>query len=205
MSNKINSKNKPQLYNDLHPNKSLKNTGFKNAKIAIKTIKLVSKRSLRYQFDVINTMYNRAKYHPHRTQDMEEAMKIFNKWLNNYPKLKTYEDGRYKFLSLEQIKKYEKIAKIYKINDIHKKFLEIYKDVDGLKNKLQYIPINEDKPDGKDYWSYRIKFINNKLEQIKRLNIPLYHIDGKYEGLPTKYHIILILHAYSPNKKIYLE
>lgn len=34
------------LYNDLHPEKSLKNTGFKNAKIALATIKLVSNRSL---------------------------------------------------------------------------------------------------------------------------------------------------------------
>jgi hypothetical protein len=56
---------KAQLYNDLHPDKSLKNTGFKDKNIANHTINIVSKRSLRYQFDVINTMYNRAKYHPH--------------------------------------------------------------------------------------------------------------------------------------------
>lgn len=54
---------KKHLYNDFHPEKSLKNTGFKDAQSAEKTIKLVSKRSLRYQFDVINTMYNRAKFH----------------------------------------------------------------------------------------------------------------------------------------------
>ena len=27
-------------------------------------------------------MYNRAKYHPNRTKDMEDAMKIFKIWLN---------------------------------------------------------------------------------------------------------------------------
>ena len=27
-------------------------------------------------------MYNRAKYHPNRTKDMEAAMKVFKKWLN---------------------------------------------------------------------------------------------------------------------------
>lgn len=68
---------KKHLYNDFHPEKSLKNTGFKDAQSAEKTIKLVSKRSLRYQFDVINTMYNRAKFHPHKTKDMEDAMNIF--------------------------------------------------------------------------------------------------------------------------------
>ena len=95
MSNKQNSKKKskknskkikPQLYNDLHPEKSLKNTGFKDSETAINTIKLVSKRSLRYQFDLINTMYNRAKYHPHQTVGMKEAMIVFEKWLHKNSK-----------------------------------------------------------------------------------------------------------------------
>jgi hypothetical protein len=41
---------KAQLYNDLHPDKSLKNTGFKDRATANHTINLISKRSLRYQF-----------------------------------------------------------------------------------------------------------------------------------------------------------
>ena len=41
---------KAQLYNDLHPDKSLKNTGFKDSATANHTINLISKRSLRYQF-----------------------------------------------------------------------------------------------------------------------------------------------------------
>lgn len=219
MSNKINSKKnskklKPQLYNDLHPEKSLKNTGFKNSETAVKTIELVSKRSLRYQFDLINTMYNRAKYHPHKTKLMEQAMKIFQKWLKKYPKLRYYEDKNYKFLTLEQIKKYEKIAEIYKVNEIirgikkgirtDKGFLQIYKEVNGKANKLQYIPIKLDKPEGQDYWSYRIEFINSRIEQMKKQNIPLYYLEGKYKDLPTKQHIILILHGYSPDKKLYL-
>ena len=68
---------KAQLYNDLHPDKSLKNTGFKDHNTAIKTIKMISKRSLRYQFDVINTMYNRAKYHPHINEDMKKKLADF--------------------------------------------------------------------------------------------------------------------------------
>ena len=73
---------KGELYNDLHPDKSLKNTGFKDSATANHTINLISKRSLRYQFDVINTMYNRAKYHPYRTEDMLEAMKVYKVWMN---------------------------------------------------------------------------------------------------------------------------
>ena len=189
---------KSQLYSDLHPEKSLQKTGFKDREKAINTIKLITKRSLRYQFDVINTMYNRAKFHPHKTKQMEEAMDIFQKWLKKYPKLKKYEDKNYKFLTLEQIEKYEKIAETYKVSGIVKgiNFLQMYKDVDGKSNKLQYIPINPKKPDGLDYWSYRIKFIKSKQ------NTPLYYLNGKYKNLPTKKHLILLLHGYSPDKKI---
>jgi hypothetical protein len=213
-SNKSNkSKQTSQLYNDLHPSKSLKNTGFKDLETAIKTIQLVSKRSLRYQFDVINTMYNRAKYHPNKTKNMEDAMEIFKNWLKKYPKLKVYEDSNYKFLSLKQINNYEKLAEEYKVSEVargikkgtktDKGFLQMYKEVQGKSNKLQYIPIKHDKPEGQDYWSYRIGFINSRLGQMKKANTPLYYTNGKYAGLPTKQHVILILHGYSPDKKIY--
>ena len=35
-----------------------------------------------YQKQVVNTMYNRAKYHPHQTDKMREAMKVFKEWLD---------------------------------------------------------------------------------------------------------------------------
>lgn len=72
------------LYEDKHPKTSLKGTGFKNVDKALQTIKLVKNKPKVYQFQVINTMYNRAKFHPHQTIDMRKAMKVFKKWLNNY-------------------------------------------------------------------------------------------------------------------------
>jgi hypothetical protein len=211
----MSNKSKSHLYNNFHPNKSLKDTGFKNSKKAISTINLISKRSLRYQFDVINTMYNRAKYHPHRTPEMEDAMNIFSKWLKQYPKLRKYEDKKYEFLTLQQIKKYEKIANMYNVSKVarglekgtktDKGFLEMYKEVGGKPQKLQYIPVKLNNPTGQDYWSYRIGFINSRLGQMKHTNTPLYYTDGKFIGLPTKQHIILIIHGYSPDKKIYKE
>lgn len=207
------STKKSQLYNDFHPEKSLKKTGFKDSITALNTIKLVSKRSLKYQFDVINTMYNRAKYHPNKTYQMEEAMVIFLNWIKNYSKLKTNEDKLYPWIPLNKILKYEEIAEIYKVSEVargikkgtktDKGFLQMYKEVDGKKSKLQYIPVKINKPEGQDYWSYRIGFINSRLGQIKKAKTPLYYTEGKYNGLPTKQHIILILHGYSPDKKIY--
>ena len=204
---------KAQLYNDLHPDKSLKTTGFKDANTANHTINLISKRSLRYQFDVINTMYNRAKYHPHTTDDMKKAMVIFKKWLKNYSKLKALEDKKYPWLSLKTISKYEKIAELYGVSEVarglkkgtrtDKGFIKQYKEVGGKANKLQYIPVRKNKSDGQDYYSYRINFINSRMGQIRSSKTLLYYTEGKFKGLPTKQHIILIMHAYSPDKKIY--
>lgn len=189
---------KPELYNDLHPDKSLKNTGYKDKITALKTIKLVEKRSLKYQFDVINTMYNRAKFHKNKTKDMEEAMEIFNIWLNDYDKKKTKEDSLYKFLDVSKIKKIDNLIDIYKLSNKSKNFYEIYKSVDYKKHKLQYILVKENKPDGYDYYSYRIKYIKSKLDKMKKNKLPFFYTNGKYKNLPTKDHLMLIIHAFSP-------
>ena len=82
----MNNNSKSKLYTDEHPKLSTKGTGFKDEKIALNTIKIISARSLKYQFDVVNTMYNRAKYHPYQTKSMIEAMKVFEKWLKKNKK-----------------------------------------------------------------------------------------------------------------------
>ena len=73
-----------KLYADDHPTTSLKGTGFKDAITAKKTLKLIMMRSSKYQYDVVNTMYNRAKYHPYQTPEMREAMKVFDEWLKKH-------------------------------------------------------------------------------------------------------------------------
>jgi hypothetical protein len=194
------------LYADDHPNTSTKGTGFKDKETAFKTIKLINKRCLKYQFDVINTMYNRAKYHPHQTNEMKEAMNVFKEWLEDY-KNKKDKEPQYDFLPLSIIKKYEKIAEEYGVSEVargikpSKKtdegFLEVYKRV---KNpyKLQYILTKENNYIGQDYCSFRNTFIKSRLGQIKAAKTPLFYSSGKYKGLPTKQHIILIMYAYSP-------
>jgi hypothetical protein len=69
------------LYEDNHPQTSTKGTGFKNKEKAVDTLKIIKNRDLVYQKQVVNTMYNRAKYHPHQTKEMKDAMKIFKDWL----------------------------------------------------------------------------------------------------------------------------
>jgi hypothetical protein len=191
-----------QLYEDNHPDQSLKGTGYKNKIKAINTINLVKKRSLKYQFDVINTMYYRAKHHANQTKDMMEAMLVFKQWLKHYKKNKLQEE-KWAFLNFNTIIKYEQIIKGYKLNEIHKysKFYETMKKTEGKYYKLQYIPITKNKLDEEDFWSYRINFIKKKLlkESFNCNNLSNYfHLKGKYYGLPTKKHMILIMHGYSP-------
>lgn len=60
-------------------------TGFSNIKIAKQTLKNIKKYDKNYQKQVVITMYNRAKFHPHRTKFMEQAMKVFSNWMKkNY-------------------------------------------------------------------------------------------------------------------------
>ena len=74
------------LYNDEHPKTSTKGTGFKDKQKALDTLKIIKDRDLTYKKLIVVTMYNRAKYHPHQTKEMRDAMKVFRNWLKKYKK-----------------------------------------------------------------------------------------------------------------------
>ena len=69
------------LYEDKHPETSLKGTGYANKEKALQTLELIKDYDLIYQKQVVLTMYNRAKFHRYQTKNMLEAMKIYKKWL----------------------------------------------------------------------------------------------------------------------------
>ena len=158
-----------ELYSNKHPNTTMKGTGFMDEKKAIKTLKIIKYRSPKYQYDVINTMYNRAKYHPNQTSGMKKAMKIFKDWIKKYKNEKV----KYKYLPLDEIKKY----------GVESDFTKKLEEVNGKYYKLQYIPIGK-----YDYLSYR-DFLLKKLYKKK-----LFHKNGKI----TKSHLKMISLGYSP-------
>lgn len=93
------------LYTDDNPATTLHGTGFANEAKALHTIELVSKRSLTYQFQTINTMYHRAKHHPSSNDNIKAAIKIFEQWLTvTYPARKREEPQR-KLLAKDVIEK----------------------------------------------------------------------------------------------------
>ena len=73
------------LYTDENPATTIKGTGFKNKRIAERTIELTSQKGVRYkQYWTICAMRERAAHHPNPTDGMRDAMSVFDEWLNNY-------------------------------------------------------------------------------------------------------------------------
>ena len=74
------------LYSDYKPETTLKGLGFKNRDKAIYTIDAIKDRDTRYQVNVVSTMVGRAKKHPNKTPDMDDAILVFEKWMLDYKK-----------------------------------------------------------------------------------------------------------------------
>ena len=76
------------LYSDYKPETTLKGLGFKNKEKATYTIDAIKDRDKNYQVNVVSTMLGRAKKHPNKTADMDEAILVFEKWMLDYKKSK---------------------------------------------------------------------------------------------------------------------
>ena len=76
------------LFSDYNPKTTTQGLGFKDKEKAIHTIETIKNRDLKYQVNVIATMLGRAKKHPHKTKNMNDAIKVFSLWMENYKKNK---------------------------------------------------------------------------------------------------------------------
>lgn len=208
------------LYTNNNPNTTIHGTGFSNKNKAEYTIFLTNKFVKNgkidsvWQMRIIQTMYYRAKHHPHRNKKMEEAMKIFANWLKKYKNKKSKiknMDIETNWLPYSLVHKFEKLADYYNISrgarglekptTSDEGFVRIYEKVKGNYKKLKNIPLRKDKPDGANWYQMRNVRVKAKSGQMKTMKIPLYHTSGKLKGLPTKMHTILIMWAYSPDEK----
>ncbi len=72
------------LYSDYNPKTTTQGLGFKNREKALYTIKTIKNRPIKYQVNVIATMLGRAKNHPNKTREMEDAIKIFGDWMKKH-------------------------------------------------------------------------------------------------------------------------
>ena len=73
------------LYTDENPATTIKGTGFKNKRIAKRTIELTSQPGVRYkQYWTIRAMRERAAHHPNKSAGIRDAIMVFDEWLENY-------------------------------------------------------------------------------------------------------------------------
>ena len=87
LSNKIKPTNL-SLFSDYNPKTTTQGLGFKNKEKALYTINTIKNRSIKYQVNVIATMLGRAKNHPNKTRDMNDAIKLFSEWMKQYKRKK---------------------------------------------------------------------------------------------------------------------
>ncbi len=205
-----------ELYTDAHPKSTVKGTGYKDKKLAKRTLNLIKNKPKKTQFLIVNVLYQRAKYHKSQTKNMVEAMSVFEKWLNNYRKKKskcnkTMKGGTTKklpYLPLSLVNSYEKLADYYNVSrkarglekpsTSDEGFLVVYRKVKGNGDLMKTIPCRKDKKDGV-YWDRKREIeILGKLGQAKSMKLDFFHKSGPLKGLPTKIHINMIMWAYSP-------
>ena len=102
------------LFSDYKPETTLKGLGFKDKNKAIYTLDAIKGRDTKYQVNVVSTMLGRAKNHPNKTPDMDDAILVFEKWMLDYKKSKHIANWLY-FMIKNLINKNLNILKL-KIN-----------------------------------------------------------------------------------------
>ena len=88
---KDNPKLKPKnlsLFSDYNKETTVKNLGFKDKEKALYTLNAIKEKPMKYQVSLVATMLGRAKSHPNKTSAMDDAIVIFQKWLDEYKESK---------------------------------------------------------------------------------------------------------------------
>lgn len=206
---------KGQLFSNNNPDTTVKNTGFKNKEIALKTIKDMHDRDITYQFQVINTMYQRNLQVQKKTKNedkiknLKQAEKILKEWLDNY-KNKNRKNEMFHYIPLDVVNNFETLAKYYNISKkarglekptkSDKGFLTIYREVKGDIKKLRNYPIKKTIPEGQTWDKHRNNYCKRRKTMINNQK-KMYVQEGTLKGLPTKLHTNMIMWACSPDYK----
>jgi len=203
------------LYTDDNPSTTIHGTGFKDEAAAHRTLELISKRSLVYQFQTVNTLYNRAKHHPAMkkaadgaasTADMRKAMEIFREWIDvTYPAQRdALRAGGFKpLLSKKCVERFlPAIEEDEGVSEEAKVFAKMYASLPKAK-RLGNVLVDDSKPAEPD-WE------NTRYSALDAL-VPVGKEDGEGEwkmselwtddrGL-TSQHLGLIAWGWSPVKE----
>lgn len=207
------------LYTDDNPATTIHGTGFKDAAAAKRTLELIKKRSLTYQWQTVNTMYHRAKHHPSMkkassdTGQMKEAMEIFREWLDvTHPAEKAQlRGGGFKpLLSKSTLQMYMKrIQASDKVEKVAKEFVEMYTELPKGK-RLGNVLVDNTKPKEPDWEVVRYEQLSELAsagkEEAKAWDYDeLWGKDSNGRRRVTEGHLKLIAWAWSPVNSRELE
>lgn len=208
---------KNKLFSNNNPETTVLGYGFSNPRIANKTIEDLKNRDIDYQFQVVNTMYNRGLQVIKKTKNIlsisniKKALYIFSDWLKKYKSNKLHSKLSKPYLTPDEILKLEFLAEYYNISrkarglekptTSDEGFLVVWRRVKGDKKKLRNYPVKKYVPQGQTWDKQRNNFITRRLSMIKNAKDKLYYTSGNNKGLPTKLHINMVMWGYSPDVK----
>lgn len=190
------------LYTDDNPATTLHGTGFKDAATARHTIELVHKRSLLYQFQIINTMYYRAKHHPHSSnnKDMQAAMAVFRNWLDEtYP---TARDAQVDFKPLLRKDVVEKYLPRMRDRKLDTKWSEKYIELPKTK-RLANVLVDDEKPGEADLAIARQDALAALMKETGFDEPPSKNDESLWDGHGdgvSSWHLKCIAYGWSPVK-----
>jgi hypothetical protein len=200
------------LYTDDNPPTTIHGTGFKDKAAALKTLDLTKKRSLIYQFQTVNTMYNRAKHHPAMkkaapgaasTKDMREAMEVFKRWIDvTYPAEKdALRAGGFKpLLSKKVVEKYiPQIEKSSSVSADAKQFARMYVELPKGK-KLGNVLVDNAKPMEQDWEARRYTALDSLVVKGKEGSESNWNLSELWrdDRELSAIHLELVAWAWSP-------
>ncbi|KAH9827832.1 hypothetical protein Tdes44962_MAKER02766 [Teratosphaeria destructans] len=207
------------LYTDDNPSTTIHGTGFKDKSAAASTLTLIASRSLIYQFQTVNTLYNRAKHHPAMkravdgaasTQDMRAAMEVFREWLDvTYPTLKDgLRAGGFKpVVSKKVVEQYlPRIEGSEDVSEGAKQFARVYVELPRGK-KLGNVLVDASRPEEPDWEARRYVELASLVPEGKEdaggWEDGELWVDGGGvdEKVPTRVHLEMIAWAWSPWKE----
>lgn len=201
------------LYTDDNPSTTIHGTGFKDAAAAHRTLDLISKRSMTYQFQTVNTMYHRAKHHPamkkkgsdeaESTADMRAAMDVFKNWLDvTYPEAKAAMRGGGGFkplLSKKIVERYiPQIEESSEVDEDAKTFAKTYVEL-GKGKRLGNVLVDDSKPAEPDWEAKRYSALCKLVPEGKE-DAGSWELDELWSGdeKATGRHLKLTAWAWSP-------
>lgn len=137
-------------------------------------------------------MYNRAKHHPKKTADMDAAIAVFGKWLNETYKEQKAAQRVFKNLTKKTMELF--LPDLRRAKGLDTTFAETYVRLEPRK-RLANVLVDDTKPEEPDWDKARLDALSKLVPDGEG---PDEDALWEKDGVPSQYHLSLIAWAWSP-------